>query len=67
MRIKALSNIAKYASKIDSNEIYLEQTLYLSLQTIYEMAMGAPYHKKPGMEKKSPVRKSLRKSQTNVD
>ena len=45
MRLNCLINIAEYASQIDSNEVYLEQTMYRNLELIFKTATGAPWHK----------------------
>jgi hypothetical protein len=45
MRLSCLINIAEYASQIDSNELYLEQTAYRNLGHIFNTATGAPWYK----------------------
>ena len=45
IRLSCLINIAEYASQIDSNELYLEQTTYRYLESIFKRATGAPWHK----------------------
>ena len=40
IRINSLVNIANYASCIDSNVLYLEQSMYLNLKKMREGANG---------------------------
>lgn len=55
IRIKALSNIAKYVADIDSNEVYLEQTMYLNLQDIYKKTMSPAWDKTNQPQDKKPT------------
>lgn len=46
IRLSCLANIANYAARINSNEIYIEQTAYCHLETIFKRATGAPWRPK---------------------
>ena len=44
-RINTLINIAKYVSQIESNKLYLEQTVYIHLESIFAEATSPPWYR----------------------